>query len=107
VSLFPELLRSTSDVSLNTLPFVQEKRVKEDDLMDPREELALKSEKLCLPLRIFGEGTVWLPYIPLQQLDVLMAPETKSYLVGTSNAIVSKNRGCAVDIVVDVNYSFN
>lgn len=55
---------------------------------------------LGLPLNIFGEGAFFQPYLPLQQIDMLIKSE--SYLVGTTNAIFQQQRDCNIDVVVNV-----
>ncbi|KAJ3293429.1 late secretory pathway protein avl9 [Borealophlyctis nickersoniae] len=63
---------------------------------DPAKE---KFKRFGLPLRMFGEGAFFQPYVPLQQMDVITSPTTKSFLVGTSNAIFIHHRACAMDVV--------
>jgi hypothetical protein len=55
-----------------------------------------------IPLQLFGKGSVFGPYTPLQQLDVLTDLETKSYVVGSTNSLLiqQKNRYC--DVLVDL-----
>ncbi|KAF7298782.1 UDENN domain-containing protein [Mycena indigotica] len=43
-----------------------------------------------LPLDIFGKDAFFQPYLPLQQLDV--AAETKSWLCGSTNSIVTQRK---------------
>lgn len=58
-----------------------------------------------LPLQIFGEGAVFGPYTPLQQLDTLTDQGTKSYVVGSTNSLLlqQKDRYCDVLINLDDN----
>jgi hypothetical protein len=58
--------------------------------------------KLGHPMCLFGKGAFFQPYIPLQQIDVLTSPGTKSFLVGTSNALFTKHKACAIDVIVHV-----
>ncbi|KAI8807455.1 transport protein Avl9-domain-containing protein [Cladochytrium replicatum] len=60
-----------------------------------------RNARFGLPLRVFGEGCFFQPYIPLQQIDVLMSPQTRSFVVGTSNAIFMHNRSCAIEAIVN------
>ncbi|KAF9110123.1 late secretory pathway protein avl9 [Mortierella sp. AM989] len=56
---------------------------------------------LGLPLHIFGEGSFFQPYLPLQQIDILQHSRTRSYIIGTTNAIFLHNRDCATDVIVN------
>lgn len=58
-----------------------------------------KLHKLGHPLRIFGKGAFFQPYIPLQQIDVLESRNTKVFLTGTSNSIFTHHKSCAIDVV--------
>lgn len=42
------------------------------------------------------------PYIPLQQLDVLADFGTKSYIVGSTNALLLQNKDKYSDILINV-----
>ncbi|KAJ3123948.1 late secretory pathway protein avl9 [Nowakowskiella sp. JEL0407] len=95
VSLIPGLLRSLGDAASPILSSTEE-------INTPTEPTNEKDYKYGLPLRIFGEGCFFQPYIPLQQIDVLMSPTTRSFLVGTSNAIFTHHKGCNIDVVVNV-----
>ncbi|KIR51864.1 cytoplasmic protein [Cryptococcus gattii Ru294] len=52
-----------------------------------------------LPLRIFSHDAFFQPYMPLQQMDMLAA---KSWLVGTTNQIVTQQRECRYDLLVNI-----
>ncbi|KAG6919256.1 hypothetical protein DXG01_008052 [Tephrocybe rancida] len=51
-----------------------------------------------LPLDIFGKESFFQPYLPLQQLDVLK--ETRSWLCGSTNSIVTQQK--EVDLFINV-----
>lgn len=51
-----------------------------------------------LPLDLFGKDAIFQPYLPLQQLDMLR--ETKSWLCGSTNSIVTQQK--EVDLLVNV-----
>ncbi|KDQ62693.1 hypothetical protein JAAARDRAFT_66359 [Jaapia argillacea MUCL 33604] len=53
---------------------------------------------LGLPLDLFGKDAFFQPYLPLQQLDMLK--ETKSWLCGCTNAIVTSQK--VVDLLVNI-----
>ncbi|GAA5992444.1 hypothetical protein JCM5350_001593 [Sporobolomyces pararoseus] len=55
---------------------------------------------LGLPLELFGEQSFFQPYLPLQQIELLEI--SKSYLVGTTNSIIQQQRGCNIDVVVNL-----
>lgn len=38
----------------------------------------------------------------MQQLDVLLSKDTKSFLIGTTNSIFTTYKACAIDIIVNV-----
>jgi len=50
-----------------------------------------------LPLDIFGKDAFFQPYLPLQQLD--MIKETKSWLCGTTNSILTQQK--EIDLLVN------
>jgi len=53
-------------------------------------------------LYLFGKDSFFQPYLPLQQVESLRAP---SWLVGTTNQIVTQQRDCAYDVLVNVSFS--
>ena len=55
---------------------------------------------LGLPLDVFGKDAFFQPYIPLQQLD--MIKETKSWLCGSTNTIVTGQK--EIDLLVNVRF---
>lgn len=54
---------------------------------------------LTSALHLFGADAVFQPYLPLQQMDMLQA---HSWLVGTTNQIVTQQRDCKYDLLVNV-----
>ena len=66
-------------------------------------EHKFKLFKLGYPLCVFGKGAFFQPYIPLQQIDVLLSKDTTSFLAGTTNAIFTHHKECHIDAVVNVN----
>lgn len=54
-----------------------------------------------LALHLFGKDAFFQPYLPLQQVESLRAP---SWLVGTTNQIVTQQRDCAYDVLVNVSF---
>jgi len=55
-----------------------------------------------LPLQIFGKGSLFSPYTPLQHLDMLADHDTKSYLVGSTNALLLQQKDKYADVFVHV-----
>lgn len=53
-------------------------------------------------LQLFGEGAFFQPYFPLQQMDDLAA---ESWLIGTTNQIVTQQKECKYDLMVNVSDS--
>ncbi|KAL9632527.1 MAG: hypothetical protein Q9204_003751 [Flavoplaca sp. TL-2023a] len=59
-----------------------------------------------LPLRIFGKGSLFGPYTPLQQLDVLADHErTRSYMVGSTNSLLLQQKDRYSDILINLDDS--
>lgn len=46
-----------------------------------------------------SQDSFFQPYLPLQQIDMLTA---KSWLVGTTNSIVTQQRDCQWDLLINV-----
>ncbi|KAI8622135.1 AVL9/DENND6 domain-containing protein, partial [Chytriomyces sp. MP71] len=101
ISLMPELLKHLHDVGAPNLLYSDTDGGWGDSGDDGADSFHQKLRNLGLPLRIFGEGAFFQPYIPLQQIDVIMSPETKSFLVGTSNSIFLHNRSAGIDAIVN------
>ncbi|KAI5118799.1 hypothetical protein M0805_005141 [Coniferiporia weirii] len=53
---------------------------------------------LGLPLDIFGKDAFFQPYLPLQQVDLIK--ETRSYLCGCTNSIVTQQKD--IDLLVNI-----
>lgn len=52
-------------------------------------------------LHLFGKEAFFQPYLPLQQVDTL---RTRSWLTGTTNQIVTQQRDCKYDLLVNVSF---
>lgn len=96
VSLVPALLEHLED-SCSPLLHKYEDTVKKP--------LSLKSSDrnsllrfMGLPLQPFSEGGMFNPYLPLQQFNKVNAPETKYFLVGSTNSLIVES--CECDLVV-------
>ncbi|KAJ5091552.1 hypothetical protein NUU61_006422 [Penicillium alfredii] len=55
-----------------------------------------------LPLQIFGRGSMFGPYTPLQQLDLLADDGTKSYVVGSTNSLLLQQKDRYSDILINL-----
>ncbi|KAK4983355.1 hypothetical protein LTR50_007282 [Elasticomyces elasticus] len=55
-----------------------------------------------LPLQIFGKGSLFGPYTPLQQLDMLADYGTKSYVVGSTNPLLLQQKDRYSDILINL-----
>ncbi|RMJ26366.1 avl9 protein [Aspergillus sp. HF37] len=55
-----------------------------------------------LPLQIFGKGSMFGPYTPLQQLDLLADYGTKSYVVGSTNSLLLQQKDRYSDMLINL-----
>ncbi|OKL63971.1 hypothetical protein UA08_00800 [Talaromyces atroroseus] len=57
-----------------------------------------------LPLQLFGKasGSIFGPYTPLQQLDLLADHGTKSYIVGSTNSLLLQQKDRYSDILINL-----
>ncbi|KAL1883430.1 hypothetical protein Plec18167_002434 [Paecilomyces lecythidis] len=55
-----------------------------------------------LPLQIFGKGSMFGPYTPLQQLDLLADYGTKSYVVGSTNSLLLQQKDRYSDVIINL-----
>lgn len=55
-----------------------------------------------LPLQIFGKGSMFGPYTPLQLLDLLADDGTKSYVVGSTNSLLLQQKDRYSDILINL-----
>ena len=65
--------------------------------------------KVCMPSLLLAgvlvnsqQGSLFGPYTPLQQLDTLADYGTKSYIVGSTNALLLQQRDRYSDILINV-----
>ncbi|KAG0030588.1 late secretory pathway protein avl9 [Podila clonocystis] len=101
MSLVPGLLKSLQDTGsplLDSQELYMQSMSKTPAHSTEKQELF---KYLGLPLHIFGEGSFFQPYLPLQQIDILQDPRTRSYIIGTTNAIFLHNRDCGADVIVN------
>jgi hypothetical protein len=96
ISLLPGLLHTLQDCGSPPLASRAPTLTKPNSLRtsDRKSMLAY----LGLPLDVFGKDAFFQPYIPLQQLDMIR--ETKSWLCGSTNTIVTGQK--EIDLLVNV-----
>lgn len=95
VSLVPGLLGALQDAALPSMASGPRKKVESLRMSDRQSLLAY----MGLPLPLFGRGSFFQPYCPLQQLDMLSA---QSWVIGTTNSIFKQHRSFKPDAVVDL-----
>ncbi|KAL8372378.1 hypothetical protein RB595_001940 [Gaeumannomyces hyphopodioides] len=100
ISLIPGLLHSLQDCAGPELDNYEKSLTRPSGVKtsDRRSLLAY----MGLPLQIFGKGSLYGPYTPLQQLDILADFGTKSYIVGSTNSLLLQQRDRYSDILVNL-----
>ncbi|KAI3528165.1 transporter Avl9 [Colletotrichum abscissum] len=100
ISLIPGLIRNLvdcADPELNNY----EKRLARPTSLRTSDRNSLLTY-MGLPLQIFGKGSLFGPYTPLQQLDILADFGTKSYIVGSTNSLLLQQRDRYSDILINL-----
>ncbi|KPV73583.1 uncharacterized protein RHOBADRAFT_54788 [Rhodotorula graminis WP1] len=97
VTLIPALLTALDDAASPVLDQRSHRLTKPTSLKTSDKYSLIRY--LGLPLNIFGKGSFFQPYLPLQQIDLL---KTRSYLVGTTNSIFQQQRDCHIDVIVNI-----
>ncbi|PHH87165.1 hypothetical protein CDD83_9243 [Cordyceps sp. RAO-2017] len=100
ISLIPGLLRNLQDCADPELDSYEKKLSQPTSLQSSNRSSLLSF--MGLPLQIFGKGSFFGPYTPLQQLDVLADFGTKSYLVGSTNSLLLQQRDRYSDILINL-----
>ncbi|KAK3324741.1 transport protein Avl9-domain-containing protein [Cercophora scortea] len=100
ISLIPGLLRNLQDSAGPELDSYEKKLTKPTSLRTSDRSSLLSY--MGLPLQIFGKGSLFGPYTPLQQLDVLADFGTKSYIVGSTNSLLLQQRDRYSDILINL-----
>jgi hypothetical protein len=101
LSLIPGLVRNLQDCAAPHLDRYG-RTVRAQDSVKTSDRASLLAY-MGLPLQIFGKGSLFGPYTPLQQLDTLTDEGTKSYILGSTNSILlsQKERYCDIMINLD------
>ncbi|TVY34699.1 Late secretory pathway protein [Lachnellula subtilissima] len=100
ISLIPGLIRNLQDCADPEMDNYEKNLVKATSV-----KLSDRSSLLSymgLPLQIFGKGSLFGPYTPLQQLDMLADYGTKSYIVGSTNSLLLQQKDRYSDILVNL-----
>ncbi|KAK8119029.1 LAlv9 family protein- variant [Apiospora kogelbergensis] len=117
ISLIPGLLRSLQDCAGPDLDGYEKSLSKPTSLRTSDRNSLLSY--MGLPLQIFGkvkfpdpclptsivnlrQGSLFGPYTPLQQLDILADFGTKSYIVGSTNSLLLQQRDRYSDILINL-----
>lgn len=103
ISLIPGLLRRLEDCADPDFDSYAESFVKPTSLKTS-ERTSLLSY-MGLPIQIFGKGSLFGPYTPLQQLDVLADHGTRSYIVGSTNSLLLQQKDRYSDILINLDES--
>jgi hypothetical protein len=100
LSLIPGLVRSLRDCADPHMDRYAE-TLKRPDSVRTSDRSSLLAY-MGIPLQIFGKGSIFSPYIPLQQLDTLTDLGTKSYMVGSTNTLLLQQRDRYCDLLVNL-----
>ncbi|KAH8172824.1 transport protein avl9 domain-containing protein [Sarocladium implicatum] len=100
ISLIPGLLRNLQDCADPELNNYEATLSKPTSLQSSNRGSMLSF--MGLPLQIFGKGSLFGPYTPLQQLDVLADFGTKSYIVGSTNSLLLQQKDRYSDILINL-----
>lgn len=100
ISLIPNLTSNLQDCGSPKLHSYRHNLTMADSFKSSDRQSVLKF--LGFPLQIFGEGGLFSPYSPLQQMDDLESPSTKFYVAGTSNSLLLERKAQICDILVNV-----
>ncbi len=100
LSLIPGLVRSLQDCAGPQMDRYAE-TLRKPDSVRTSDRASLLSY-MGIPLQLFGKGSIFGPYTPLQQLDTLTDLGTKSYMVGSTNTLLLQQRDRYCDLLVNL-----
>ncbi|KAF2427271.1 hypothetical protein EJ08DRAFT_593154 [Tothia fuscella] len=100
ISLIPGLIRNLQDCADPAFNSYEDNLVRPTSLKTS--ERASLLSYVGLPLQIFGRGSLFGPYTPLQQLDLLADHDTKSYVVGSTNSLLLQQKDRYCDILINL-----
>jgi hypothetical protein len=100
ISLIPNLMRHLRDCADPRMDYYASHLEKPTSLKTSQRASLLAY--MGVPLQIFGKGSLFGPYTPLQQLDTLADQDTKSYMVGSTNQLLLQQRDRYADVLVNL-----
>ncbi|KAI4210075.1 MAG: hypothetical protein LQ351_007065 [Letrouitia transgressa] len=100
ISLIPGLLEHLEDCADPEFDSYEQSLIKPSSLRTSERSSLLSF--MGLPLQLFGKGSLFGPYTPLQQLDVLADYGTRSYLVGSTNSLLLQQKDRYSDILINL-----
>ncbi|KAF2010305.1 LAlv9 family protein [Aaosphaeria arxii CBS 175.79] len=100
ISLIPGLIRQLQDSADPKFNSYEENLVMPTSLRTSERSSLLAY--MGLPLQLFGKGSLFGPYTPLQQLDMLADKGTKSYIVGSTNSLLLQQRDRYSDVLINL-----
>lgn len=100
ISLIPGLIRKLQDCADPELNSYEQQLSAPTNLRTS--DRASLQAYMGLPLQVFGNGSLFGPYTPLQQLDLLADVGTKSYIVGSTNSLLLQQRDRYSDILINL-----
>ncbi|KAF2621880.1 hypothetical protein BU25DRAFT_482128 [Macroventuria anomochaeta] len=100
ISLIPGLMRHLQDSADPKFNLGEEMIVMPTSLKTSERSSLLAY--MGLPLQLFGKGSLFGPYTPLQQLDMLADQDTKSYIVGSTNSLLLQQKDRYSDILINL-----
>lgn len=100
ISLIPGLIRNLQDCASTELDSYERNLVQPSSVKTSDRGSLLTF--MGVPLQIFGKGSLFGPYTPLQQLDVLADFGTKSYIVGSTNSLLLQQKDRYSDILINL-----
>ncbi|MCJ1417830.1 late secretory pathway protein avl9 [Xylographa parallela] len=103
ISLIPGLIRKLEDCADPEMDSYERSVTKPTSLKTSERGSLLAY--MGLPLQIFGKGSLFGPYTPLQQLDILADYGTKSYIVGSTNSLLLQQKDRYSDILINLDES--
>ncbi|SMR59271.1 unnamed protein product [Zymoseptoria tritici ST99CH_1E4] len=100
ISLIPGLVRNLDDCADPQMDRYAQTVTKPDSVRTSNRQSLLAY--VGLPLQLFGKGSIFGPYTPLQQLDMITDAETKSYVVGSTNSLLLQQKDRYCDLLVNL-----
>ncbi|EEB07356.1 LAlv9 family protein [Schizosaccharomyces japonicus yFS275] len=100
VSLIPGLMQHFEDAASPEIEICQTKLAKSTSLKTSDRNSLLAY--MGLPLILFGKGSFFAPYAPLQQLPMLQSPLTSSWLAGTTNQLLIQKQSKLADAIINL-----